>query len=169
MGGIWTDRQTWTEKQTCPEGSWCEDTWGEGSPWLEWCTSPSRTMRNTKDRWQATRGEEGLPPELSKRAGSCQRPDFGTVSLQNCETIKFCCFKTQSWVLCYVSPRKLVVQSPSHARLFVTPWTAARQASLSLTHHLPGFAQIHICCIGDAVQPSHPLPLSSSAFNLSQH
>ena len=27
----------------------------------------------------------------------------------------------------------LVVQSPSHVRLFVTPWTAAHQASLSLT------------------------------------
>ena len=27
----------------------------------------------------------------------------------------------------------VVVQSPSHVRLFVTPWTAARQASLSLT------------------------------------
>ena len=27
----------------------------------------------------------------------------------------------------------LVVQTPSHVQLFVTPWTAARQASLSLT------------------------------------
>ena len=44
----------------------------------------------------ATRGEEGLPPGLPKRARSCQCPDFWTVSLQNCETIKFCCFKTQS-------------------------------------------------------------------------
>ena len=25
------------------------------------------------------------------------------------------------------------VQSPSHVRLFVTPWTTARQASLSIT------------------------------------
>ena len=27
----------------------------------------------------------------------------------------------------------VAVQSPSHVGLFVTPWTAARQASLSLT------------------------------------
>ena len=36
---------------------------------------------------------------------------------------------------------RIVVQSPSHVRLFVTPWTAARQASMSLTisWHLPKF------------------------------
>ena len=38
-------------------------------------------------------------------------------------------------------PFVVVVQSPSHVRLFVTPWTAAHQASLSLTisQSLPKF------------------------------
>ena len=27
-------------------------------------------------------------------------------------------------------------------------------------HHLPKFAQVHVHCIGDAIQPSHPLTLS---------
>ena len=37
-------------------------------------------------------------------------------------------------------------------------------------HHLLEFAQVHVYCIGDAVQPSHPLmPPSPSALNLSQH
>ena len=37
-------------------------------------------------------------------------------------------------------------------------------------HYLPEFAQVHVHCISDAIQPSHPLPSSSSfAFNLSQH
>ena len=37
-------------------------------------------------------------------------------------------------------------------------------------HHLPEFAQIHIHCVGDALQPSHPLPSPSPpALNLSQH
>ena len=38
----------------------------------------------------------------------------------------------------------VVVQSPSHVRLFVTPWAAARQASLSLTisRSLPKFMSI---------------------------
>ena len=83
----------------------------------------------------------------------------------------------------------LLVQSPSHARLLVTPWTAARQVSLSLTqpcltpgdpvdcstpglpvpHHLLDFAHAHVHCIRDAVQPSHSPSPSPSAVNLSQH
>ena len=35
---------------------------------------------------------------------------------------------------------------------------------------LPVFAQVHVHCIGDAVQPSYPLmPSPPSALNLSQH
>ena len=44
-----------------------------------------------------------------------------------------------------------------------------RMPGLSVPHHLPKFAQVHVHCIGDAIQPSHPLTLSSSALNLSQH
>ena len=37
-------------------------------------------------------------------------------------------------------------------------------------HHLLKFAQVNVHCIGDAIQPSHPLmPSSPSALNLSQH
>ena len=37
-------------------------------------------------------------------------------------------------------------------------------------HRLLDFAQVHVYCIGDAIQPSHLLMLSSlSALNLSQH
>ena len=36
-------------------------------------------------------------------------------------------------------------------------------------HHLPDFAQVHVHCIGDAIQPSHPLLPPSPAFSLSQH
>ena len=40
---------------------------------------------------------------------------------------------------------------------------------LPAPHHLPEFAQVHVRCIGDATQPSHPLTPSSSALDLSQH
>ena len=41
---------------------------------------------------------------------------------------------------------------------------------LPVPHHLPEFPQVHVHCIGDAVQPSHPLtPSSPAALNLSQH
>ena len=41
---------------------------------------------------------------------------------------------------------------------------------LPVSLHLPKFAQVHVHCISDAIQPSHPLtPSSPSALNLSQH
>ena len=41
--------------------------------------------------------------------------------------------------------------------------------SLSVPHHLLKFAQVHVHCIIDTIQPSHPLMPSSSALNLLQH
>ena len=63
------------------------------------------------------------------------------------------------------------IQSLSHVKLFVTQWTATSQASLSFTiSQSLEFAQTHIHWVGDAIQPSHPLPPSSFfAFNISQH
>ena len=41
---------------------------------------------------------------------------------------------------------------------------------LPVLHHLLKLAQIHVHCIGNAIQPSHPLmPSSPSALDLSQH
>ena len=38
-------------------------------------------------------------------------------------------------------------------------------ARLPIPHHLLEFAQVHVHCIGDAIQPSHPLlPSSASTF-----
>ena len=39
---------------------------------------------------------------------------------------------------------------------------------LPVPHHLPKIAQVHVHCISDAIQPSHPL-MPSSAMNLYQH
>ena len=58
-------------------------------------------------------------------------------------------------------------QSVSHVQLFVTPGTAAHQASLSITHSRSLLT--HVLPITDAIQPSHPLSSPSLAFNLSQH
>ena len=58
------------------------------------------------------------------------------------------------------------VRSLSRVWLFATPWTAACQASLSITNS----RSLLKLMSSDAIQPSHPL-LSPSppAFNLSQH
>ena len=64
----------------------------------------------------------------------------------------------------------VVVQLLRHVQLFVTPWTAACQASCpSLSPVLHEFAQTHVHQVGDAIQPSGPLSFPSPAFNLSQH
>ena len=43
-------------------------------------------------------------------------------------------------------------------------------ADFPIPHHLPKFAQVLVHCMGDAIQPFHPLmPSSPSALNLSQH
>ena len=47
------------------------------------------------------------------------------------------------------------VQSLSLVRLFVTPWTAAHQTSLSITSSQ--FTQTHVHWVSDAIQPSYPL------------
>ena len=49
----------------------------------------------------------------------------------------------------------------SFPTLHKTPWTAARQPSLSL-HHLPELAQVHDSWVGDTIQPSHALSSPSS-------
>ena len=60
-----------------------------------------------------------------------------------------------------------LVQLPSCVRL-CDPLDGSTP-DLSVPHHLPKFAQVHVYCTGDAIQPSHPLMPSSSALNLSQH
>ena len=62
----------------------------------------------------------------------------------------------------------IVVQSLNPVLLFAAPWTAARQTSMSFI--IFPFAQTHVHCVGDAIQPFNPLwSPSPPALNLSQH
>ena len=64
----------------------------------------------------------------------------------------------------------VVVQSLSGVWLFVTPWAAAHQASLSITNQLQELAQTHAHWVCDVILSSHPLLFPSPpAFNPSQH
>ena len=75
------------------------------------------------------------------------------------------------------SPQQLMcplssVQSLSRVQLFATPWTAACQASLSITiSKLTEFelTQTHVHQVSDAIQQSHPLSSPSPVFDLPQH
>ena len=62
----------------------------------------------------------------------------------------------------------VVVQTPSCVWLY-NPKDCST-SGLPVPHHLPGFSQVLVYYIGDAVQASHPpMPSSPSALNLSQH
>ena len=61
------------------------------------------------------------------------------------------------------------VQSFSRVQLFVTPWTAAHQVSLSITNSRES-TQTHVHWVRDAIQPYHPLSSPSPpAPNPSQY
>ena len=61
-----------------------------------------------------------------------------------------------------------VVQSLSRVWLYVIPWTAAHQASLSINNSQSPPKPVY--WVSDAIQPSHSLSSHSPpAFNLSQH
>ena len=73
-----------------------------------------------------------------------------------------------NWIFCCFHFPFSSVQSLSHVQLFVTTWTAASQASLSIINSQ--FTQTHVHWISDAIQPCHPLSSPSPpAFNLYQH
>ena len=61
------------------------------------------------------------------------------------EIVPLACIKRRVWT--YISS----VQLLSRVQLFVTPWTAARQASLSITNSQK-FTQTHVHRVGDAIQ-----------------
>ena len=50
----------------------------------------------------------------------------------------------------------------------VRPWDCSSPGFPVLPHLLES-AQTHVLCVGDVIQPSHPLSSPSPAFNLSQH
>ena len=62
----------------------------------------------------------------------------------------------------------VVVQSPSHVRLFEAPWTVACQASLSLTtsQSLPKFMSIELVMPYNHLILCHPLLLLPSIFSI---
>ena len=43
-----------------------------------------------------------------------------------------------------------------------------QHARLSCPHQLPEFVHVHVHCVGNVIQSSHPLMPSSPALNLSQ-
>ena len=72
-----------------------------------------------------------------------------------CQDVIYSVNKHLDWKKTWFSQRPCSVQSFSHVRLFVTPWTAAHQASLSITNSLSLLKLMSI----ESVMPSNHLIL----------
>ena len=77
----------------------------------------------------------------------------------------------QAWApFCYLCLKNCCCCSVAQSRQTLCDPMYWSMPGLPVPHHLPEFAQVQVHCIGDTIQPSHPLmPSSPSAFNLSQH
>ena len=110
-------------------------------------------------KWKQDPGEVPILPYLLHLIHNSEDMETPQVS------IKDEWMKKWWYIYIYIS---LVVQLPSHVRL-----CDPMDRSISgppVRHHLLKFAPVHVSCIDDAIQPSHPLtPSFPSALNLCQH
>ena len=87
---------------------------------------------------------------LSPFIHSCYMPAFESMTLV-CHLV----CSPQVYTSCLIS-----VQPLSRVQPIATPWTAVCQASLWITNP-PQLAQTHVHRVGDAIEPSSAIPLSS--------
>ena len=107
-------------------------------------------------KWEYCSGLTCLPPG--------DLPDPGS----QLESLNISCIEGRFFTTSTTSVQRSSIQLLSRVWLFATPWTAARQASLSMTNFQSLFKRIHQ--VSGAIQPSHPLSSPSpSTFNLFQH
>ena len=103
------------------------------------------------------------PPEKPKKVFSETQNSYknSDLSLKKKSVLGF--LVRPKWFSVFV-----VAQSLSH--IWLCNPVDCRTPGFSVPHHLPEFAQVHVHCISDAIQPSHPVtPSSPSVLNLSQH
>ena len=77
--------------------------------------------------------------------------------------------KKEKWTFYNVQTLAAVRCSVTRSSLTLLDPMACSTPGLLVPHYVPEFAQVYVHCIGDAIQPSHPLSPSSSAFSLCQH
>ena len=163
--GMW-----WAPKNVCWVSEWVDSGWSRGewggATWtlmilkISQSLSCAGAVKTIEAVWVEGQGHAGLlqrdplvalgwkgrpVPAHMLHATSLPSPEVGALSM-----------------LLNVSS----VQLLSCVRLFATPWTAACQASLSITNS----QSLSKLRVSDAIQPSHPLSSPSPpALNLSQH
>ena len=111
-----------------------------------------------------------IPPDTQNFLYSVSFLGCGLLLLLFVLFLSFCNFQSLSeHILIFKYNQFSSIQSLSHVRLFVTPWIAAHQASLSITISRSSLRlNVHRVC--DAIQPSQPWwSPSSPAPNPSHH
>ena len=141
--------------------------WGSefSTKWLGWWEWP-HTVTPTISEWTAS-NQPLLTPFLDWVCGLtrfaiqplspfwCPVPSWTSVDVP-----VWCCFLKACYFCCSVDKPYQTLFNPMDCSAPGFP----------VLHHLLEFVQTHVCWVGDAIQPSHPLPPSSPfAFNLSQH
>ena len=155
------------------------------TPDAAWMASPGEELALTPDAaWMASPGEElALTPDAAWMASPCDgKSILGlSFSISTLNRLHWMVFSTS----CEPSEgRKGLIYSAPHAShnyccccclvaqgcLTLCDPVDCSMPGLPVPHHLPEFAQVHVHCISDAIQPAHPLtPSSPSALSLSQH
>ena len=128
----------------------------------DWATSLSLfTFMPWRRKWQPT--PVFLPGESQGRGSRTQLKRLSSSSSR--DSVRFIWEEPEMMIRV---PGVAVVQLLSRVQLFVTPWTAAHQALLSLT--ISWSCPVYDHWVGDVIQPSPSLlTLSPFAFNLFQH
>ena len=146
---------------------WTEEAGRLQSMWLrkvrhDWATSLSLfTFMPWRRKWQPT--PVFLPGESQGRGSRTQLKRLSSSS--SMDSVRFIWEELEMMIRV---PGVAVVQLLSRVQLFVTPWTAAHQALLSLT--ISWSCPVYDHWVGDVIQPSPSLlTLSPFAFNLFQH
>ena len=128
------------------------------TPWTAACQAPLSMGFSRQEYWSGV----PLPSPMEEHKMHKIIPERNT-------NFAHCSFCNSSMLLSYkmfLVEYFAVVQSLTHVWLFVTPWTAACQASLPFTI---SWSLLKLMSIESVMPSSHPLsPPSPSAFNLSQ-
>ena len=145
---------TWCEELTHWKRPWCWerlkageegddrgwDGWMASRTQWTWVWASSGRVVKDKEGWRATVHGVTKSPKWLSDWTTTTTPDIIHLDIiSKCKDLKICNFSS--------------VQSLSCVRLFVTPWTAAHQASLSITQSLPKLMSI------ESVMPSNHLIL----------
>ena len=111
----------------------------------------SKRRRTSSQPGASETGEwRGLSLPVQRASPTAVMQDLGLNLGQNCF------MNTANWPTGELDGKTVVVQLPSHIRLFATPLDYSTPG-FPVLHYLPEFAQTHVHGVSDAIQPSHPL------------